>query len=221
MPEKGRKMGLPTLESLSTTFNVLALVFTGLTVVCGGLALVFALRVGKIKDAEVARLRLDFSKQEEMTANAQRALLELQERTRRRVLSAEDRAHLILALKGQPSAGLEVWCQLGDPEAMSFAEQFTAVFFEINWGRQERILDRMDAPKGVTVRMHSRDTSPTSVAHLVRAVEEVGIPVTIEYDPKDDRLGQHRAYLIVGSKLPEEPPETNSATGFGPARKAR
>ncbi|MEK7348830.1 MAG: hypothetical protein AABZ94_08140 [Candidatus Eisenbacteria bacterium] len=195
-------MALPTLESLSTLFNVLALVFTGLTVVSGGFALFFALKVGAIKNAEAAQLRIDLSKQLEMTANAEKSLLELQERTRRRTLSAEQRAHLVSSLKGQPNPGLEVWSQLGDTEATSFAEQFTVVFFEIGWGRQMAILDHTDEPKGVTVRMHSKEKSPSAVALFVRAVEEIGVPVAVEYDATDPRLGDYRAYLIVGSKLP-------------------
>jgi hypothetical protein len=195
-------MALPTLESFSIWFNVLALVFTGLTVISGGFALYFALRIGAIKDAEAARLRLDLSKQQEKTVNAEKALLELRERTRQRSLTEGQREHLISSLRTVRMGDFEIWSQVGDPESNAFADQLNAVFGDVGWGWQAGILPYTDAPNGLTVRVRSKGSIPEYAARFLQAAGEIGISVAISEDPNDPRLDKDRVYLIVGSKLP-------------------
>jgi len=195
------------LERIAFWSSAIALVFTGLTVVAGGVALVSSRRLSVQKDAELADLRIRLSSQQERTAKAEFSLVELKERVRQRTLTSAQREHLVTALKSSPPGyGFETWCQLGDKESEAYAEQFTAVFFDLGWGRPAKILDREDAPKGVTVRVRDISAVPECVTRFRKAASEAGIEVALEADPEDGRLDANRVYLIVGSKPPLAPP---------------
>jgi hypothetical protein len=191
-----------TLGQWSNAANFSFVLLSALTAAVGIGAWYLGKQVAEEKDAQMAQLNLEVLKQREKTAKAMTALLELQERTRQRTFTPAQREHLISSLKSVRTSGFEIWGQEGDPESSAFAEQFVGVLGEAGGSMQEMILPEPHAPKGVTIRVHSKDNIPEYAARFLRAAGEIGLTVAVEVDPKDQRLSETCVYLIVGSKLP-------------------
>jgi hypothetical protein len=184
--------------TLKEKADLAGLLFVGFGLVTAALGIV-SWKFGKDYADESGR---ELLAQRERTARAESSLIELRERTRQRTFTLAQREHLISSLKPIRMGGFEIWGQEGDPESSAFAEQLVGIFGEVGWGMQMMILPDPHAPKGVTVRVHSKDKIPEFAARFVQAAGEIGLPVTISEDPKDQRLSETRVYLIVGSKLP-------------------
>src|SRR5258708_164949 len=86
-------------------------------------------------DAKTAqqKVEIDLSKQKELTARAQKDLLELQERVKPRHLTAEQAKELIQSLKGQPKGQLEIRTLVGNPESHNFGLELKEVFKASGW----------------------------------------------------------------------------------------
>jgi hypothetical protein len=104
-------------------------------------------------DARAAQQRVEteLAQQQERAATAERALLELQERQRPRVLTAQQRSDFIAALKGsQPGEKIELGCAVGVEEACDFAHQFLTLFRETPWSKEYDRVDRMTTGRPTT-----------------------------------------------------------------------
>lgn len=110
----------------------LAMAQSGLADAQGGLA---AAQEGlAAQQARAAKLELDASAQKERAANAERELLQLQERLKPRTISAETYKRLVGALTSSRTKGIvEVSCINGDAEGCGFASRFFAALKEGGW----------------------------------------------------------------------------------------
>lgn len=166
--------------------------------ICAGVLTVVALIgqvvagrvVGDVKTVEMEKLRLDVAKQQERAAEAEKTLLELQQRTLPRRLTNEQIQTVISHLRSAQGANIEI-VKLGDQESSDFAQQFIEAFGAAGWGvvvvrigtsSPPRYGVRLDAPE-------SRETEAVKVA-----LGSVGIPVEFRLT----KAGSPR--LLVGLK---------------------
>ena len=83
---------------------------------------------------EVSRLQVVVANAEQKRAEAERALLELQERTQPRRLTAKQRADFVKALRNLPDGAIDFgWVCIGGDEAFAFSQQIFALFKEARW----------------------------------------------------------------------------------------
>ncbi len=167
------------------------------------------------KDAADARtaqqkVETELAQQQERAANAERSLLELQERQRPRVLTAVQRSDFTAALRGsQPGEKIELGCAVGIEEACNFAHQFLTLFREARWPIEYDRINRMTTgtptngivffKRGEPMQnspLWSVDTTPT-LDILKRAFAAININAEIIAHPT---LEKDRIQIYVGGK---------------------
>ena len=82
-----------------------------------------------VADARVAGLekdaadaKTDLAKQQEKTVSAERSLLELQQQIKKRVISTDQRKHIIEILTSGPKGSIKITCVRGDGEGLCFCD---------------------------------------------------------------------------------------------------
>jgi hypothetical protein len=176
---------LPTLQTLVDWSNIGVVISLALSFVFGGASIFLGSRLGKIKDAEAAtarqNLELAVAAQQERAANAEKALAEVQKRTKFRTLSPEQKTRLIEILKAYPGKTrfdptVTVQYVLRNEESHQFALQFVAIFTEARWF----VLGKEGTPSlrggptfsGLDVVINK---NPDAAAFLGQALMEVGL----------------------------------------------
>jgi hypothetical protein len=149
---------------------------------------------------EVAGLQVVVANAEQKRAEAERALLELQQRIKPRRFTAEERTRLIAALKASTPKGLiEIDCVLGDGEGIAFASQIDEILKAADWpttGVNQSVFGPSN-PVGAGLLVHSlKDLVPHAVA-LQKAFFAAGIPLQAA---ENDKRPKGTVQILVGNK---------------------
>lgn len=136
-------------------------------------------------DAIAAQQRVEtaLAKQQERTAIAERALLELQERVKDRQITPEKRARILELLSNNPKGTTTISFAANDTEAFNFAKQLAEVLAAAGWhvtlGNPSI---ESTSVGGVGIFVHG-EHNPPAVA-LQRALGEVGFPAAGFLNPE-------------------------------------
>ncbi len=157
---------------------------------------------------EVTRLRGIVANAEQRRAEAEKALLELQERMKPRRVTAEQRQQAINVLMHAPKGRLEIQCHIGSPEIQAFGAEIVEIFRTSGW--EIDLNDRaliIPAPVGLKLWIHTEHTAledrmitenvPERTQSILNAFRAAKIPVQAQFNhdvPKDILR------LIVGFK---------------------
>lgn len=151
--------------------------------------------------AEVARLQVVVANAEQKRAEAERALLQVQERIKPRRFSAEQEQRLIAALKASPQKGMiDITCVLGDGEAFAFASQIDGILKAAGWptsGVSQGVFTPNN-PVGFGLIVHSTDTAPAYAGFLQSAFRQAGIGELSAQVGESITAG--KVQLLVGNK---------------------
>lgn len=99
-------------------------------------------------DAKAAqqKVEIDLAKQQEKTAIAERALLELKERLAHRRINQSDHDKLVASLRPFRGSAVQL-LKLGDEEAAQFADDLLAVLHDAEWSVQLSFAGSMAPPR--------------------------------------------------------------------------
>ena len=133
-----------SLEWWSSVFNGSVVVLTGLLALVGFFAWKYSSDLAALKDAELVRFKLESSErtktievaleaQRERAANAERALIELQEKLKPRILTDEQRNSLIKDLTAFKGQRLEITEYKQSGEAWALSSQIQSALVLANW----------------------------------------------------------------------------------------
>jgi len=141
-------------------------------------------------DAKAAQqqVEIELNKQRERAANAELALLQLQEQIKPRTISPEQRTRLIATLKNAPNKlPVDVTCIIGDGEGFAFASQIDEILKSSGWttmGVSQAIFGPQN-PVGVDIIVRDIPNDPSAAAFLRTvgdslraALASVGIPTS-------------------------------------------
>ena len=149
--------------------------------------------------AATTRLQVELSAQQEKTAQAERDLLEIQERLKPRTLSPGQRSQLRAALFAGPKGSFKLWCVTGSEEAQTFALDINNVFAVAGWETNRLVMVAMHS-RGLMLMVRG-DTPgiPQAVPRIQSAFATIGfdLPITINNDPM---IPAGTAILVVGFK---------------------
>lgn len=147
---------------------------------------------------EVARLQVVVANAEQKRAEAERALIELQEKVKPRHLTAEQRARLLELLKANPKGTIHVSAVTGDAESIAFGRELAEVLSEAGWNVGfNDILTFGGTPVGVFITLRSKENVPVRAIILQKALEQVGISAPAELNPN---MPEDSVALVVGNK---------------------
>ena len=187
---------IPSLEFWVDMSNLGVAIALALSFIFGGASLYLSRRLGKVKDAQSAQekavsdermLALDKEVAEARTkqAEAERALLELQERMKPRHLTPEQRARLLEILKATTKGNIKVSCAVSNEESCAFAVELANLLKAAGWsvtGVGQLVKGGKQA--GIFLRRRSIEVEPTSVDVLLTAFSTIGFPLEMEIDGK-------------------------------------
>lgn len=160
---------------------------------------------GAIKaTAEVARLQIVVANAETKRAEAERALLELQERIKDRHLTTEQRARLVELFKANPKGKINVSCVGGSsPEPCIFASEIVDTLKLGGWDVEfsPGFISVGGIPVGLIIQVRSSDKAPVRAEVLQKALGEIGFAAPGEVQPT---LDEQTVNLIVGAKPPHQ-----------------
>lgn len=206
-----------SLDGWKSWLDWAAIVFTGCTVVSGGFALYLGNRLNAVKEAQLRAFDTDITdakdklaQQQTRAADAERQLIELQERIKPRRLSAEQRTAFVRALKEMPNGTVRIGHTSGSAdEGILLAQQILPLFKEAGWvapgpsGMTQR-LDIQVTGIGVLIRQAPNLHIPAGQVRLTpvllalqKAFRGAGMEIQfIDYHPENDDIPE----VIVGSK---------------------
>jgi hypothetical protein len=124
--------------------------------------------------AEVAKLQIAVAGAETKRAEAERALLELQERLKPRTVTPEQRDAFVKALSGVPRGKVNISVITGDPEAFTFASQLFEILGSIGFdvGPQMGSMTLFGKPPvGITASIASQSSAPAFAEPLLDALK--------------------------------------------------
>ena len=142
----------------------------------------------------------EVAKLQTKAANAQRELLELQERFKPRHLTAEQRTHLVALLTKQPKGTIGISSVGSNEEAFVLAQELYSALQEAGWKVEGINMVLLGGPQttGLFLRVDALD-SP--LAPLVRvlwgAFQQVGLKTVNQVDPSVEK---NKIVLIVAAK---------------------
>lgn len=202
-----------TVEDWNTAFQVLTTIFVAGTVLTG-LGTVFTGRLVTKRQAQelaatkarTTKLQTDLAAQQERAANAERQLLEVQERFKPRTMSPREQNSLLGLLRSYSSLARQareknretLWIvhPSGDTEATEFASMLTGLFVSAGWAPNLRAVPLSEHEVGIVILVRDRNNLPQLAQALKRVLEEARIPFSLKSEPSTDE----RTWLIVGSK---------------------
>jgi len=143
-----------------------------------------------------AKLDKEVAEAKTKQAEAEKALLEIQERLRQRGLTPEQKAQLLLKLKQCPVGKVEIVYPPNNLEAEKFAKQLQGILHEVGWASESS----MQIPflydfQGLTVEVSSSENVIGKCLH--RALTEVGFPAPGLINPD---IPSESLNLIIGEK---------------------
>lgn len=146
---------------------------------------------------EVARLQTVVANAEKRRLEAERALLELQERMRHRRLTGDQREKIAHILLANPKGKIVVTSMAGNDESYRYASDFDEVFRQCGWtSRVQDITEMGGAPSiGVFLEMADPSAAPPYTNTLYMALKGADIQVqllstkTVLYEPINLKIG--------------------------------
>ena len=182
--EKRAMSDIPTLQWLVDWANIGVVAALVASLIAGAASIFLGKKLATLKDEQTVREKQASSEKlailEKEAADAKRALLEVQERTKDRHLTAEQRTQLIDLLTASPNKGeIAISCVGGTVEPCNFAEEFVDVLTKSGW-----TITRIDrgvvfvgsSPVGLILQVRSETEAPIYAGVLQKALEKVGIP---------------------------------------------
>jgi hypothetical protein len=178
-----------------------------LSFIFGGLSIFFSKSLGEMKDAKsaqdqqesnetIAEINLKLTKAETERAQAQKDLLELQNRLASRVLTSEQSTNLLKILKVHPVGHVDVQYVSANAESEGFAKQIYSVLRQAGWtGDLISTIDSYGVSRGLSVIVQDANT-PEAVT-LQNGLKSIGLEVGGKVHPK---LPNNSILLIVGVK---------------------
>jgi hypothetical protein len=162
-----------SLEEWKTGLDWTAIILTGLTVFSGAAPLIVGNRLSDIKDGQLRKFskdltdtRGDVATQQIRAAEAERRLLELQERVKPRRLTDDQRTAFVNVLRGLPYGVVKVGHTAGGAdEALHLAQQVLPLFKQAGWvapepaGMSYRVLEALAVHRQRLRLMNSKRTS--------------------------------------------------------------
>ncbi len=160
----------------------------------------------RAKQAELEKqnlgLRTDLAKVQVEAANAQRTLLEVQERIKPRQITEEQKARIVNLLRAFPKGTVSVECADGDPESYSFAKQITdmlrSVPFDVTGPKS--ILGQGGRPMPLCISVRDNKHAPKWAGPLQRALGEIGFTTD---GRESSAVPEDAAVIFVGAKPPQ------------------
>lgn len=146
------------------------------------------------------KVEIELAKQQQRAAEAEHALLELQERIKDRHLTAEKRAELVALLAANPKGDIAVSCVGGHPEPCKFAAEIVDALKEAGWTVttfMQGVMYVGSSPAGLMVQVQKVEEASQRAVVLQRALERIGFPCLGQLLPS---LKENAVNLIIGSK---------------------
>lgn len=216
----GRERGGKTIRQISTTSHVIATTTMStmsfwswdnvnwasqlLLVIFAGIALVSGTIVNRRQSREItsanertAKLEKEVAQARTRQADAERELIELQEKLRPRHLL--ERNKFVSFLKEYKSGPLEIQYSGNDVESRAFASEIEAAFKDAGWSEvhvNNNVLI-FPQPVGLRLRVKSADSIPEYAGAVQQAFKTINIPTQVE---TDDATAPNALFLTVGSK---------------------
>lgn len=202
-----------TVEDWNAAFQIMTTIFVAGTVLTGVGAFFTGRKINErlakelaAARASTAKVETDLAKQQERAANAERQLLEVQEKFRRRTLTQKDREKLValsqayLALVTKAKENGET-CMIvypnGDGEATEFANLLYHLFFHAGWRIQIHDAPYAEHTTGISIVVGDPKTLPMYAQVLQNVFREMKIETSVR-EEKD--VNNKQTFLEVGSK---------------------
>lgn len=211
-----------SLESCKTIFEIGGIVLLFLTFVSGVGAYYFStlinarqkielrnftLQVANLqKDASDARanqqkVEIELAEQQERTAEAEKALLELREHMKSRNFSPGQEKQLVKMLTEiEPKGTISVFCVIGDESGLELANQITRIFKTSGWdaeGSPNQGFFSGGNPVGFSIRIHSVATAPAFANKIQMSFSAIGAPLLGFERPE---LAEHDVQIVIGNR---------------------
>ena len=199
-----------TLDSWNSIFQVLSVVLLGLTFAIGAGAIWTGHRINQREATRLVALETDLTtakgllaQQQERAAKAERDLLTLRQKIAPRIISDDQRASLIAALKASENKGLVILVsQVGDSESSQYAVQIEGILKAAEWPfaapRQAGITPSPgDTHVGLLLGVRDPSKPPPHGLALQQAFAAVGIEMHVE---QASRMQDDAVELMVNNK---------------------
>jgi hypothetical protein len=143
------------------------------------------------------RVEADLAKQRERAANAERSLLEVQERLKPRRLSATHHAELVHLLRQGAKGAFDIQYVASNPESQNFSEVLRKPIVEAGWVlRITRSTLDASPPTGLRIIVRDNNVPPRAVM-LQKALRTIGFPAAIWISPNSE---EDFVMLYIGIK---------------------
>ncbi|MBV8859054.1 MAG: hypothetical protein JOZ02_19135 [Acidobacteria bacterium] len=126
---------------------------------------------------QVGEVEKEVARQQERAAIAERALLELQERIKDRVITPEKRARMLAILKQDSKGTTTISFAVNDKEAFNFAKQLAEVLAEAGWNVTLGNPSVESTPVG-GIGIFVRNAQTPGAGALQQALGEIGYPAS-------------------------------------------
>jgi hypothetical protein len=166
-------------------------------------------RIASIKEADASehakKLETDLAKQQERAANAEKTLLELQERVKIRHLSFEQRNKLVKVLKEaadekQPKGPIRINRLMLDETAQAFATELRDAFSAGGWSSDDvgrDVIPSGPVPIGVVIIFHSSKSIPAHAGVIQHALKAAELKPTLAENPN---IPEGLVEILIGIK---------------------
>ena len=172
-------------------------------------------RIDQAKDAEMVRLvdnsktlekdvadaKAGMSKQQEKTAIAEHALLQLRESLKDRTISPAQQKILVDALRGAPSGAVDIWWTASDTDSFGLARQMVEIFKEAGWPAATDRFATGGTGNGFFIAVHDRTNAPAHAASIQNAYKLIGIDMNGFSKPD---LPEDNVQIFIGHKTPAQ-----------------
>ena len=172
-------------------------------------------RIDQAKDAEMVRLvsnsktlekdvadaKAGMSKQQEKTAIAERALLQLRESLKDRTISPAQQKILVTALRGAPSGAVDIWWTASDTDSFGLAMQMVEIFKESGWPAATDRFATGGTGTGFFIAVHDHTNAPAYAVSIQNAYKLIGIDMNGFSKPD---IPEGSAQIFIGHKTPAQ-----------------
>lgn len=190
-----------TYDEIANILQIIGGVLLAIGFVVGIATIWVGMQANKEKDIKareqeetIAGINLKIEQEARKRAEAERALLELQNRLSPRVLASEQKTELLRRLQAIPKGTIEINFVAGNEESMQYAQQFIEIFNTAGWKVEPRALAAGFSILGFGVTLSNPFTQ--TLEQVFRdcgiQIDREGIPIALD---SPDSIA-----LIVGTK---------------------
>jgi hypothetical protein len=204
---------LSSVGDWNVAFQILVMV-SGLVTLLAGVGVFLTDRRIKARAAQesaaakasTAKVQADLATQQERTANAEKQLLEVQEKFRRRTLTQRERdtivallrAYLTIANEAKEKHGetFMIVYPSGEGEPSQFANLLYHLFFQAGWSVQIHEMPYAEHITGMSIVIRDSKQPPTYAQALQIVLPELKLPVSVR---EEKGMDGKSTFLEVGS----------------------